>query len=391
MKSKSIISIETALLLSVFSFQLSAFSQGSLTPPAGPITPTMKSLDQIEARTAITNTTTLVTITQPGSYYLTHNLTVSTGDGIDINTNGVTLDLNGFTISSTAASAAGTGILLASGLRNLTIVNGFIQGGVTNNGSGVYSGGGFGYSIYYSGSAPMNVLVSRISVSGCQDYGIFLSDGNSTVVEACTVRTVGSDGIIASTIKSCSAMDCGGAAISGDEVSDCRGQSSGGSDGLYANATAQNCYGQSGSGEGLFATTTLNCYGASSGGGYGLSAYTAQNCYGSSGGSGYGIQVYTTAQNCYGSSSSGYGLDATIAQNCYGSSSSGDGLLASTAENCYGYSGGSGYGIYAFDTASGCYGYSNSGTGLNAFIANVCHGGSGSGAALSATHNVNSY
>ena len=63
----------------------------------------MMSLDQIEPRTADSITTPL-TITQPGSYYLTHQLTVSTGNAIDIDTNGVTLDLNGFTISSTAAS-----------------------------------------------------------------------------------------------------------------------------------------------------------------------------------------------------------------------------------------------------------------------------------------------
>ena len=184
------------LALATLNPQLStAFAQGSLTPPGAPA-PTMKSLDQIEARTAITNTTSLVTISQPGSYYLTHNLTVSTGDGIDITTNGVTLDLNGFTISSTAASATGTGILLGSGLSEHHHCQRPIQGGVTNNGSGVYGGGGFAYGIYYSGNSPVNVLVSRVSVSGCRYYGIFLNSGDSTVVEACTVRTVGSYGIL---------------------------------------------------------------------------------------------------------------------------------------------------------------------------------------------------
>ena len=56
-----------------------------------------------------------MTISQPGSYYLTHNLTVSSAAmRIDITTNGVTLDLNGFTISSTAASATGYGICLTA-------------------------------------------------------------------------------------------------------------------------------------------------------------------------------------------------------------------------------------------------------------------------------------
>jgi hypothetical protein len=331
MKIKSIIQLAAALLLSTINSELSTtFAQGSLTPPGAPA-PTMKSLDQIEARTAITNTTSLVTISQPGSYYLTHNLTVSAGDGIDITTNGVTLDLNGFTISSTAASAAGYGILFNGSLRNITIANGFIQGGVTNNGSGTYNGSGLGYGISFSGNAPVNVLVSRVSVSGCRFEGIFLNSGNSTVVESCTIRTVGSYGIFASTIKSCVAMDCGNAAISGDQVSDCRGESSGGD---------------------------------------GVDAITALNCYGTSG--------------------SGSGLSTTTALNCYGTSNSNYGLLAATALNCYGTSG-SGFGLYASGSATGCFGISSSGTALFAFIANVCRGVTSTGTALSATHNVNSF
>jgi hypothetical protein len=351
MKTNRLFKLQLAtLLLSTLNPQLSTvLAQGSLTPPGAP-GPTMKSLDQIEARTPISAAP--FTITQPGSYYLTHNLTVSTGDGIDINTNGVTLDLNGFTISSTAASATGNGILLNSGLRNITILNGFIQGGVTNN-NGIYGGSGFGYGIEYSGNSPVNVLVSRISVSGCLYDGIYLNTGNySTVVESCTVRAVGSYGIYASTIKSSSATDCGGSAIYGDQVSDCRGQSSG-------------------SGYGLYATTALDCYGSSSSG-YGLYAITAENC------------------NGYGNS---YGLAATTALNCYGYSNKGNyGLYTSTALNCYGYGSGSGSGLYATYSATGCYGYSDSGTGLSAFIANVCHGAASlGGTALSTTHNVNSY
>jgi hypothetical protein len=146
MKTKLLITGLTVLALSTLNSQLStAFAQGSLTPPGQPA-PTMKSADQIEPRTIVNavntpgDATSLFIIRQPGSYYLTTNLTVSTGDGIDINTNNVTLDLNGFTIASTAASATGNGILLASGLSDITIYNGHIRGGVTNNGSGVYGG-----------------------------------------------------------------------------------------------------------------------------------------------------------------------------------------------------------------------------------------------------------
>jgi hypothetical protein len=333
MKTRQIVLISGALLFlhTLDSHFSTAFAQGSLTPPGAPA-PNMRTLFQIEPRTPISSAP--YTITRPGAYYLTANLTVTNGDGIDIDTNGVTLDLNGFGISSTAASANGDGIFLNGGLRNITIANGFIQGGVTNNGSGVYSGGGFAYGISYSGLAPVNTLVSRISVSGCLDYGIFLNTGDSTVVESCTVRTFGYYGIVASTIKSCSAIDCGGYAISGDRVSDCNGQSSGAGAGVYS-ITAQNCYGASVNGDGLDATTALNCYGATD--------------------------------------NNGYGINTT------------------TALDCYGYSGFAGYGLYASGSASCCDGYSYSGVGLIAFIANVCHGETISGTALGVTHNVNSY
>ena len=297
-----------ALLSTFILHPSSLLAQGPLAPPGAPA-PTMKTLDQIyargDARIPITNTASAVTIAASGSYYLTGNLTVSSGDAITIATNGVTLDLYGYTLRSTAASAAGYAIKLNSGLRNITIANGFIESGVTNNGSGIYSGSGFGYGIAYSGSAPVNVLVARVSVAGCLYLGIHLNTGDSTVVESCTVRTVGSNGIDASTIKQSSAIDCGSTAIFGKQVSDCRGESSS-SNGVYA-TIAQNCYGSSTSGTGV-------------------NASTAQNCYGYSNGSGNGVYASQIANGCSGFSGSGTGLYAFIASVCHGTTSTGTAL-----------------------------------------------------------------
>jgi hypothetical protein len=333
-------------------------AQGSLTPP-GPPAPTMKTLQQVEPRVPIFSAP--FTISQPGSYYLTTNLTVSGGDAITIATNGVTLDLNGFAIASTANPASGTAVLINAGLRDITIQNGHIRGGVTNNG-GVFSGPGFGHGITYVGG-PDNVRVSGVSVSGCQYHGIYVGGGASTTVENCVVRTVGGHGIYASIILGCVALDCGGSAIYyGRQVSDSRGESVG-------------------SGYGLYAETAVNCYGSSVSG-YGLSAYTAQNCHGYSS-SYYGLSA-TTALNCYGSSGSGIGLLANTAQNCYGYSTNNYGLYASTAQNSFGYSN-AGTGLFAFATAIGCKGISNTGPrGLYTQNAAFCVGDRLGGRAIEA-------
>ena len=345
------------------------------------------------------------TITNPGSYYLAANLIVSSGNAIIIAASGVTLDLSGFAISSTSATPSGAGIQINSGLQNITIMNGFIQGGVTNDISGNFGGSGFADGIYYPGGAqPVNVLVSRVSVSGCLNYGIFIGNNDSDLVEDCTVRSVGSYGIFASTVKTCSAINCGYTAIYGDQVSDCRAQSIDSGDGIDG-WTVDNSYAAANGGDGVRANNVQTCTGTTVGSGRGILANTIMNSTGASA-NGDGIHANGNAENCNGSSSGGYGvygnvvlnsygiggtvdaIHANSAQNCYGSSSSGSGVSANLAQGCYGLSG-SASGVSA-NNAQNCYGHSSSGYGVYADNAFTCNGSSDTSWGIYANYTVQS-
>jgi len=270
----------------------STFAQGSLTPPGGAPAPVMKSLAQVEPRTPISSVP--YTISAPGSYYLTTNVS-SVSNAITIAASGVTLDLSGFTIDSTAANSVigGAAIFISGVISDISIYNGHIRGGVTNNGSGSFSGPGFAYGIV--GGSCVNVLVSHVSVSACFHEGIYFGAANS-VVEFCTVRTVGGTGITASIVKSCWANDCGSKGISGEQVSDSSGRQVGNPGYGIQAVTALNCYGSSNSGIGISSSTALNCYGSSSSG---------------------SALVATTANNCTGTRAGGTAIQATVANGCY--------------------------------------------------------------------------
>ncbi|MFO1488956.1 MAG: right-handed parallel beta-helix repeat-containing protein [Verrucomicrobiota bacterium] len=164
---------------------ISAFAQGSLTPSGAPA-PSMKSLAQVEPRTPISAAS--FTISQPGSYYLTTNLTgFGSAPGVTIAANDVTLDLNGFAMTGPAVVYAG--VFVGSGsYTNVTIRNGTIKGWI--EGVRVFDGDS------------KNIVLDQLNISDSAGYGI---DAAGATITRCTVTASGNTGIYAyySLVQNC--------------------------------------------------------------------------------------------------------------------------------------------------------------------------------------------
>lgn len=177
---------------------------GPLTPPPGAPASTYKSLQEVEPRTPIASGSFI--ITQPGSYYLTNNITQSTAPGvtgIQVATSNVTIDLNGFTISG-----GQTGIELAGTISNITIKNGTIR---NTSGSGIFASG--------SPSAT-KVVVSDVHMDGITDAAVFVGDraviDNVHVIAAAGSAT--SSGIRVGATSQVSRSSCQGFRFAGFEL-----------------------------------------------------------------------------------------------------------------------------------------------------------------------------
>ncbi len=159
-----------------------ALAQGPLTPPGAPA-PTMKTLDQVEPRTALTGG--VYAITQPGSYYLAAPM-----QAVSIDADNVTLDLMGFAIAATGGSAiyfygTHTNVVIRNGTISSSIGNGVQYASSTAHARGLVEG-----IRVMNASIGMNLpggfLVRNCQVHGCSQVGI---KGNGALeVENCLIQ-----------------------------------------------------------------------------------------------------------------------------------------------------------------------------------------------------------
>jgi hypothetical protein len=192
------------LVLVAVAINQSLVSAGDLDPPIGPVSPTMKTLDQIYdesnaarvAAEAAAQTSDLRTpilsipysITESGSYYLVTDLVGSNGtSGITITSDNVTIDLQGYALIGTNGSL--DGIAVPSMQHNLIVLNGTIKS---------WGGSGLAASLCES------TLIEQISAHNNGDSGIKL--GNDGVAFRCTAGHNGSNGINAG--KGCVISHC---------------------------------------------------------------------------------------------------------------------------------------------------------------------------------------
>ena len=195
----------TAAILALIT--ATAFAQGPLAPPGAPA-PTMKTLDEIHTKVAESGekrtpiSAIPFAITQPGSYYLTGNLSTALAvDGISIDAKNVTIDLNGFRMTGFGAGLVAIKMTNASvNTQTMVVKNGVIDGFATAIGGvsssvnaasieNVHIQGGDGIQLREANNARIHgcVLQDSVVTSGILNVFGAISAGRGAVVTECRV------------------------------------------------------------------------------------------------------------------------------------------------------------------------------------------------------------
>lgn len=188
---------------------------GPLNPPAGPVAPTYKTLAEVAPRTAISaantpgDATSLFIISQPGSYYLTGNITGVSGKcGVSVRASHVSIDLNGFALAG--VPGATSGVVCPAAQTQVEVRNGAARNWPD---SGVHTNlvrGGRLHGLRLAGNFIGARAGIAFEVSDCaatDNTAYAFLGGENTLFRACTVN--GNDvGAGFDTASGCSFLDC---------------------------------------------------------------------------------------------------------------------------------------------------------------------------------------
>lgn len=218
-KTKLVVSVLALAAILLFSL----FAMAGNLEPSSPPGPTMKTLDQVQPATPVQSlsgsASAMYVINQPGSYYLTGNISVAASGirGIQVDCNNVTIDLCGFCISGPGKNQFGSGDgIYADGVSSLAVTNGTIRD---------FRGRG----IYFTNTGGGNHLLKDLRTPDNRMSGIE-ANVHTTVIN-CTASDNLSDGIFAlhSTIVNCRASNNGsrGIVASNSTVVNCTANNNG--------------------------------------------------------------------------------------------------------------------------------------------------------------------
>jgi hypothetical protein len=206
--------LSAATLISLLA-ATAALVAGPLSPPAGPVASTYKTLAEVQPQTPIQSLpgsqVAQYVITQPGSYYLTASITgVASKSGIQVLANDVSIDLNGFELDG---AGVGLAAILASGdtghLSGLSVRNGVAANWIS---AGIYAPGCTGG------------LFESLRLRSTGESGIRTAGGS--VVRSCSFQD-GQVGVVAETgahIVDCASTDpsnCGFILGDGSSAAQC--------------------------------------------------------------------------------------------------------------------------------------------------------------------------